>query len=284
VSRTIVVNQATPVASLTSSANPLLVQNPVTLSVAVSASVSTPTGTVSFMDGTNAIGSASLVNGIASFTTATLSVGSHPIAAVYSGDANFISLTSPVVTESVQDFNLNGSSSSGASTSQTVAPGGTATYALTLSPSGSATFPAAVALTVSGLPAGASYTLTPTTIAAGAGVTNVTLAIQVPAHAASEERQHKLPRQRLMPMVLAILLLPFSLRLRRSARRLNGFLSTVLLLLIGAGATVGLIGCGSNGGTPSSQPPAQAPQSYSVSVTGTSGVLVHTTNLTLTVE
>jgi hypothetical protein len=279
VSRTIVVSQATPTVSLISSANPALAQNAITFSATVSSSVGTPTGTVSFLDGTTALGSGILASGVATFTTSTLSIGSHPVTAIYTGDANFVTLTSASLTENVQDFTLNISSSPGASTSQTVAPGGSATYALTLSPTGS-TFPAAVALTVSGLPAGASYTLTPTTIASGAGPTNITLTIQVSATASSLERPRGGPGRGLSPIALGILLLPLSRRLRRSAGRLKGILSITLLVLAGAGVMVSLIGCGTNG----SSSPTPTPQNYTITVTGTSGALAHTTNLILTVK
>jgi hypothetical protein len=280
VTRTIVVNQGTPTISLVSSTNPVLAQNAVTLSTIVSSSGGTPTGMVSFVDGSTALGSGMLVSGVATFTTSTLSIGSHPITAIYSGDANFVTLTSASLAENVQDFNLNISSSPGASTSQTVSPGGTAIYALTLSPSGSATFPAAIALTVSGLPAGASYTLTPTTITSGAGATNVTLSIQVPTNTACLEPPPR-GRRGLAPIVLGVLLLPFSWQLRRAARRPGGIVSMALLLLAGAGAMISLTGCGTNG---SSSPSPVTPHSYTVVLTGTSGATVHTTNLTLTVE
>jgi len=58
---------------------------PVTYTATVSGN--SPTGTVTFMDGTTSIGTASLVNGLASLTT-TLTAGSHSITAAYSGDAN----------------------------------------------------------------------------------------------------------------------------------------------------------------------------------------------------
>ena len=49
----------------------------------------TPTGSVTFEDGTTALGTSSLDNGVATFSLASLAVGSHTITAVYSGDANF---------------------------------------------------------------------------------------------------------------------------------------------------------------------------------------------------
>ena len=54
-----------------------------------------PTGTVTFYDGTTTVlGSGKLVLGLASFTTSSLSVGSHTITAVYGGDNSFLSSTS----------------------------------------------------------------------------------------------------------------------------------------------------------------------------------------------
>jgi hypothetical protein len=53
-------------------------------------STGTPTGTVTFEEGTTVLGTAPLgTDGTATFSTATLAVGSHTITAVYSGDANF---------------------------------------------------------------------------------------------------------------------------------------------------------------------------------------------------
>jgi ELWxxDGT repeat protein len=50
----------------------------------------TPTGTVTFTDGTRTIGSVSLSGGRATFTTASLSTGNHAINAKYGGDGNFL--------------------------------------------------------------------------------------------------------------------------------------------------------------------------------------------------
>jgi hypothetical protein len=50
----------------------------------------TPTGTVTFKEGTTVLGAdATLSGGCATFTTASLSVGGHTITALYNGDSNF---------------------------------------------------------------------------------------------------------------------------------------------------------------------------------------------------
>jgi hypothetical protein len=61
----------------------------------------TPTGTVSFYDGTTLLGTVSLTNGVAAFSTSTLARGKHSIKAVYSSDADFLSSTSSVLTQTV---------------------------------------------------------------------------------------------------------------------------------------------------------------------------------------
>jgi hypothetical protein len=78
--------------SLVSSLNPSSFGQSVTFKATVTGN--SPTGTVTFLDGSTQIGSASLVSGIASFTTSSLTVGTHSITAKYSGDANNVASTS----------------------------------------------------------------------------------------------------------------------------------------------------------------------------------------------
>jgi hypothetical protein len=60
-----------------------------------------PTGTVTLMDGSMAIGTNPLVFGLTAFSISSLSVGSHTITAVYSGDSNYLGSTSNIVTQKV---------------------------------------------------------------------------------------------------------------------------------------------------------------------------------------
>ncbi|MFE2750354.1 Ig-like domain-containing protein, partial [Streptomyces scopuliridis] len=68
---------------------------------AVPPGAGTPTGTVDFFDGATLLGTGTLSGGVATFTTSALSVGSHLLTAVYSGDTNFTGSTSPVDTQTV---------------------------------------------------------------------------------------------------------------------------------------------------------------------------------------
>ena len=57
---------------------------------------------MTFKDGETILGSSTLSNGTATYSTSTLSVGSHSITAVYGGDTNFAGTTSSVVTQTVK--------------------------------------------------------------------------------------------------------------------------------------------------------------------------------------
>jgi hypothetical protein len=61
-----------------------------------------PTGSVQFTDGGASLGAPVLIDaGIAVLSTSTLSVGSHSIAAIYSGDGNNYASTSAAITETI---------------------------------------------------------------------------------------------------------------------------------------------------------------------------------------
>jgi hypothetical protein len=89
-----VVNKATSRTVLTAFPNPAVFGQMIAFTVAVSSlspGSGTPTGTVTFIDGTTTIGSVTLSNGgRATFTTASLSRGNHAIRASFSGDGRFL--------------------------------------------------------------------------------------------------------------------------------------------------------------------------------------------------
>jgi hypothetical protein len=132
-------------ATVTSSVNPSTYGQAVTFTATVSATGPTPTGTVTFLDGTTALGSASLnASGQATFATSALLAGSHSITVIYGGDGNFSSSTSAAVAQTVNKTATTTTLSSSASPSvygqavtltATVSPvapgGGTATGIVT---------------------------------------------------------------------------------------------------------------------------------------------------------
>ena len=100
------VNQDGTSTALSSSVNPSVNGQSVTFTATVTAAApgsGTPTGSVTFMDGSTALGSATLGSGKASFKTTSLAVGSQAITAVYGGDGNFTTSTSTALTQTVQE-------------------------------------------------------------------------------------------------------------------------------------------------------------------------------------
>jgi hypothetical protein len=87
---------------VTSSVNPSLVGQSVTFTATVTASTGTPTGVVTFFDGTTPLGTGTLNgSGVATFTISTLSLGDHSITAFYNGDVKDGTSTSTVLTQTV---------------------------------------------------------------------------------------------------------------------------------------------------------------------------------------
>jgi Bacterial Ig-like domain (group 3)/MBG domain (YGX type)/FG-GAP-like repeat len=261
--------------ALTGSANPALATSSVSFGAqAASSTTGIPTGTVTFSDGSAVLGTATLnSSGLATYTTTNLPDGQHSITASYGGDQSFAPSSSSAMAETIADFTLT---SSGATT-QSVAAGGSATYAFTITPSTPTLF-APVTLAISGLPEGATFTFSPATVAAGSGTQAVTLSVVTTAKAASAARQNG-PRPGFLVMATGLLLLPwgtvYTIRGRRRRPLLTLSAMTVMVLLGVAGPS----GCGGGKNPPSA--PAAA-QSYNLSVTASSGVLQHSAAVTLT--
>jgi hypothetical protein len=94
--------QSTTTTTLTSSVNPSLPGQAVTLTATVSSSAGTPSGSVTFTDGATTLGTVALTAGSASFTTSSLTLGSHDVHASYSGPADFAP-SSASLTQVVRD-------------------------------------------------------------------------------------------------------------------------------------------------------------------------------------
>ena len=130
---------------LTSSANSSVSGQSVTLTATVGGGSGTPSGIVTFLDGTTTLGTATLdANGNAAFTTAELGLGSNDIVAVYSGDSTYAS-NAATLTQSVVQASSTSSLSSSATSSPlgqpvtfTVVVGSVGSY--TGSPTGTVSF------------------------------------------------------------------------------------------------------------------------------------------------
>lgn len=116
---------------ITSTANPSILGASVTLAVSVtpSSGSGTPTGTVTFSDGSTTLATVPLTNGQATFASSTLAVGSHSITVAYSGDSNFQASTGRL-SQSVQ-YEPVGAACDGAAGHQIlqpIDPGGTSVF------------------------------------------------------------------------------------------------------------------------------------------------------------
>jgi hypothetical protein len=86
---------------LAASPDPSTYGTSVTFMATVTSTSGTPTGAVTFQDGSSTLGTATLSGGRAYFSTSTLSVAAHSITATYGGGGGFNGSTSAVVTETV---------------------------------------------------------------------------------------------------------------------------------------------------------------------------------------
>jgi hypothetical protein len=105
----VLLNTRGTVANLTSAPNPSSVGEEVTFTADVHRTVrgsqilaGLMTGTVTFRDGTKTLGTVPWLSHINTFTTSSLSKGTHTITATYSGDSNYNPATSPPLTQTVK--------------------------------------------------------------------------------------------------------------------------------------------------------------------------------------
>ncbi|SIO39188.1 Putative Ig domain-containing protein [Bradyrhizobium erythrophlei] len=168
-SATSTVGLTTTSTALVSSLNPSLVGQAVTFTATVSGS--TPAGTVTFKDGATALGAGPLNgSGVATFTTAALTSGSHAVTASFGGDPNNASSTSSVLTQSVGQTATTVAVTSSVNPSM---PGQPVTFTATVAsaggtPTGTVIFRDAGVVIGTGALAGGVATLTTAALAAGA--------------------------------------------------------------------------------------------------------------------
>lgn len=292
------VSKAATSVALATSSNPALSKSSITFTATVSTASGTPTGGVSFQDGTTSLGAGTLSAGVATFATSSLATGSHSITAAYSGDTNFATSSSSVLSQAVIDFGVSpvsgsggGGSGSGSGGAQTVSPGGTAIYTLAITPTSGATLPIITYLTVTGLPSGATATLatsgwtqltsTSWSLPAFSQLSDVSLSFHVPASTSGRLFKPIPYSAKFPPMLAALFLLPLAVQLRRRSKRPAWVFA--LLFAIGVAVMTSLTGCGANNGFYSKGTSPQG-TNYTVTVTVTTGALSHSTNVVLTVE
>jgi len=256
-----VVHQATDSTGLKSSAPSAPLGTTVTFTATVTNTVSgdalVPTGMVTFKDGTTTLGTANLTAGVGTFGTKTLTAGSHSITAVYGGDANFPGSTSAALNQAITTqpaYTLAANP-----TTQTVNPGSSASYAITLTPvngyNGTVTFACP-----SSLPSGVTCT-PPSPMAppytAGTLKINTTgpsAALVAPANGTSSKGATSLWASLSGIGVFGLVLAgDWKKRNRRRMAIMLGVLAVVMIMALvgcGGGSASGSGGGGGGGGTP----------------------------------
>lgn len=260
--------------TLTSSLNPSIGGQAVTFTATVTGTGSTPTGTVTFLDGSTALSTVSLSAGVATFSDSMLSTGSHSIAASYSGDTKFSASTSSSLGQTVSVVAFGP-----APTGLTVAAGNTLMIPITLIQATGSTL--SFQLSCTGLPT--KSTCSSSAIVPGPPPTGTvvqlafgTASSSVPAHPQGQERRPwtGIGIATLLAAVLASISVTFtSLPRKRSAYGLC--FATVIL-------AIAMAGCGSSS-TPA--PYTGTPKGATTfTVTATSGNTTATTSVTITVQ
>jgi hypothetical protein len=155
-----------------------------------------------------------------------------------------------------------------------VIPGTSGSFAFNVTPP-YVLYPGAVSFSLTGLPSGATYTVTPSSIAANGGPQNVTVSIFIPV---AVVRNSPPSRPGAAPLAMAMLLPLLAMAGLRHRRRWLG----ALLLIVGIFAVGALSGCGT--ATNGNGFFDQTPKTYPVVVTITSGSVQHTLNVSLQVQ
>lgn len=259
---------------LSASATSVMVNSPVTFAAAVSG----PGGPIGFsgkvtfdfkgaaISGCSAVAVNSAA-GIAGCTTSALPAGNDSITAIYSGDPNFLSSTSPPVTVTVIDFELNLS----APPNLDLFPGQSVSFPFIVSPA-NGVFSGTIGFTMSGLPPDVTATFDPSSVTLGDTSQTVTVTLTAATLAALKRTG---PGSKAAPFLVA-LVLPL-LGLGRVRRRLGRGSRLALLVLLSLATITGLTACG--GGFFN-----QPPKTYTVTLTATSGTAQHSATFNLTVE
>ncbi len=126
--------------TVTSGTNPSTYGQSVTFTAtvaAVSPATGTPSGTVTFLDGTTPLATNTLSSGSVTFVTSALNVAAHTIKAVYNGDSNF--RTSTNTTTLTQTVNQTSSTNTVTSSANPSVYGQNVIYTATITATGTAT-------------------------------------------------------------------------------------------------------------------------------------------------
>jgi hypothetical protein len=254
--------------------------SPITFLSAVSALPGGPVpgGSVTFNNGSTALGSATLVGGIATLTLqAGLNAGTYTLTTSYSGDVSHAPSSSASQTLTVPPTPAVAMADSPAGT--TVAPGQSATTIVTLTPSNG--FNAMMSLSCVNPPSGINCSFSPASVMVNGASSKSTLTITTTAPTASNT--HHQGSSPLFPGGVLVAGVAFAIILRRRPQRILkqvGFLASLFV------AMFGLSSCSGGGGNsgPTTGSPGTAAGSYTLTIQATTGTTTKTIAYVLTVS
>ena len=294
--------QSTPTIKLTSSVNPGIAQQPITFTATVAGVPGgppppVPTGTVTFFDGGTALYTPVRLNttGAAVFTTSTLSAATHSITAGYSGDSNYLPVTSIVLNEVVAPAPESDYTLTTVSPTETATVGGNTSFPLTITPTNG--YNGTITFACLGLPVGSSCGFEPSTLTPNDTETALATSLEITTTTTPIAGRHPArPRSGAGDFVLASLgglglfgIIFVSNRRVRAARLRSKSRRWLQISLLGvASFAIALLGsCGGNSTTSGTTTPVGT-YTFTVNATGTAGTnggntAVHQISLTLMV-
>jgi hypothetical protein len=245
---TLTISKAPVVITTSLSTGSITVGLNVTMTATVaSTTTGVPTGTITFLDNGNSLGSGTLSNGVASFSTSALQIGKHVITAAYRGDVNFAAGTTSgasgatTITINPMDFTLEVTSPA---TVEGIF-GTTRKFTFHIAPTGAA-YPADIQFAASQTgPLLSTYTFSPATVGKNSGASDITLTIETRKLASldsSQDLTNKLSRIVLGLFIVPLVGLRYS---RQSKRRLMRVINFMLLAALSLGCVETMTGCGS---------------------------------------
>ena len=288
---TVMLNGSGSGSVVASSASPVIVGTSVTFTANVAATVrgitAVPTGTVTFLDGSTSLGTATLTGGSATFTTTGLAIGTHSITVQYGGDSNFHSSTSKVLSEVINN-GTPGFSLSPSATSASITAGASATFTVTSTPVYGYT--GTISFSATGCPSKATCSFSPGSVTlAGTTAVPTTLTISTAAATTSFVTPFHPNSDPMNPTLWASLggFGLFGLILAGTSKKRSRQMAVVLGMLV-LMMTITFVGCG--GGSSSTTPPATTTTpgtpagSYPITVTATASGTTHALNITVVVQ
>jgi hypothetical protein len=255
--------------ALTSSASPATLGTNITFTATVTTTTGVPSGVVVFSDGSTVLGQQTLnAGGVATFSTATLTAGTHTITATFQATASFTSSTATLT----QVINGGSFTIVASPATQLIRGAGSTTYQITLTSVGG--FAGQVTLACSGLPADAGCTFGSNPTLTAGGTATTTFAITNTAADAALRAPAGFNPADVAPLTAAVIF-PFELtglgvffaglRRRNTPARRRMRLLALLLCTIGI---LGVTGCCFN----------TTFKTYTVTITGTSSTAVAQSN------